>query len=124
MGVGNSTVYNAVDTAHIAVPHQTQGESPAATEALNFSSPASLPTSFHSAPYNTVPTESAGYSTKDQTNLGQVICSLDQISPRANGIEARRPPARSPGEAPTAFDHIQESCLLRYFIEELSAWVG
>ncbi|KAL2850505.1 hypothetical protein BJX68DRAFT_266711 [Aspergillus pseudodeflectus] len=120
--VGNSTVYNAVDTAHIAVPHQTQGESPAATEALNFSSPASLPTSFHSAPYNTVPTESAGYSTKDQTHPGEVICSQDQISARANGIETRRPATRSPVEGPTAFDHIQESCLLRYFIEELSAW--
>ncbi|KAL4861235.1 hypothetical protein BDV12DRAFT_191214 [Aspergillus spectabilis] len=118
----NTTVHNALDHGHIDIPHQTQGASPGTTEALNFSSPASLPTSFHSAPYNTVTTDPAGYSTNGQTNIGQMTCSQDQISPRVDGIDTRRPATRSSKGASTTIDNLQESCLLRYFIEELSAW--
>jgi hypothetical protein len=120
----NSPVYNTVDQVYIDTTHPIQGESPATTEAVNFSSPASLPTSFHSAPYNTATTDPAGYSTKSQANFGQLIGSQEQNSPRVDGSHTRRSATRSSKETSTAIDHIQESCLLRYFTDELSAWVG
>ncbi|KAL3458160.1 hypothetical protein BJX64DRAFT_280042 [Aspergillus heterothallicus] len=118
----NTTVYHGLDQCQIDTPHQTQGASPGATEALNFSSPASLPTSFHSAPYSTVTADPAGYSTNDQTDFGQGTCFQDQTSPRVDGIDTRRPATRPSNGASTTIDNLQESCLLRYFIEELSAW--
>ncbi|KAL3482843.1 hypothetical protein BJX62DRAFT_250222 [Aspergillus germanicus] len=107
-------VYDTADQAHVDIPHQTQGESPEATRALNLSSPASLPTSFHSAQYN------AG--TADQPYLAEGICSQDQIPTTVDATNIHRPHRSSASKDSTAVDHIQESCLLRYFIEELSAW--
>jgi hypothetical protein len=120
----NTAVYNTLDHGHVDIPHQTQGASPGTTEALNFSSPASLPTSFHSAPYTTATTDAAGYSTKDQTNFRHLIGSQEHNSPPVDGSHTRRPATRSSNAACTTIDNLQESCLLRYFIEELSAWVS
>ncbi|KAJ0413629.1 hypothetical protein BJY00DRAFT_321785 [Aspergillus carlsbadensis] len=114
--MANTNLYDTFDQGHIDTTHQAHGESPGTTQALNLSSPVSLPTSFHSAQYNA--------DALDQLNLAQTYCSQDPTRTRVEATDHHHHhhTAPSSAEAITAVDPIQESCLLRYFIEELSAW--
>ncbi|KAH8693255.1 hypothetical protein BGW36DRAFT_437195 [Talaromyces proteolyticus] len=120
----DTDVCNTVDERYSDSTHRAQGESPGTSQALNLSSPASLPLSFNGVRFNSITEGSAGYKTKDISNLEQIINSENQALRRVDTTEIYNitTPSSSHDFTVPAIDRIQESCLLRYFIEELSLW--
>jgi hypothetical protein len=120
---GHQEVVNSLNSVPVSSSGQNDailGTSPHNLSTLDLSSPG---ISSISSPLHTE--DRATYAGLDLSHRSSGIHSIDQslTSGNESGVDDTSFPSSSNQLVVSAFGSIQEACLLRYFIEELSSWV-
>lgn len=106
--------------------HRVHGDSPRTPLGLDLRSGETPPTSIHGTQFSSNHGSVAVYQEKEIPELGPIRHS-DYHSLKVNNPAATRdgdsPSSSNEFAAAAASEKLQEACLLRYFIEELSPWV-